>query len=222
MQRLSALLSRQRWRASSRGPDAWRSVPKINLLSSSKPRINFTMFSVGLVALLVVEAIVLLFLYLGFEGAKDDRDEAQLAFDAVLKLDSIISSEIQELHAQIERVTQIQTEAERVNADIVSSRVDWSTSLSVLLGTEVPGTRFDTVIAVTESGEANLFGKASDVGAMVRFQSEIAGVAEILDLQSLRWQEIEQGTEEETEEETEQDHQIDFSAVFKLSRAPND
>ena len=180
------------------------------------------MFSVALVALLVVEAIVLLFLYLGFEGAKDDRDEAQLAFDAVLKLDSIISSEIQELHAQIERVTQIQTEAERVNADIVSSRVDWSTSLSVLLGTEVPGTRFDTVIAVTESGEANLFGKASDVGAMVRFQSEIAGVAEILDLQSLRWQEIEQGTEEETEEETEQDHQIDFSAVFKLSRAPND
>ena len=92
----------------------------------------------------------------------------------------------------------------------------------MLLGTEVPGTRFDTVIAVTESGEANLFGKASDVGAMVRFQSEIAGVAEILDLQSLRWQEIEQGTEEETEEETEQDHQIDFSAVFKLSRAPND
>lgn len=190
-QPVTRLLSRARWGAARGGPQGgdWRRVPKINLLPGRRAGLTKSHLIGALVAVLVIAAVFLFNTYMGLSSAQDQTERNRQALQAATKKLSVIEEELQNLITKKADLEQKRKADEQAILAATSEQIDWGASLSALLSTQGPGVRFEAITTKPDSRAVEVAGVATDVNAMVVFQSYVANVSDLLDLQSLRWQE---------------------------------
>ena len=96
--------------------------------------------------------------------------------------------EIRAVRDQLESLTAEQDLISLAYARITTERTDWASSIDALLRAETPDVRF-TKIEAKPGGKVEAAGTAAGPAAMVEFQGRMRVVEDILDLQSLKWEE---------------------------------
>ena len=62
------------------------------------------------------------------------------------------------------------------------------TSIAGIFSAQVPGVRFESVVADTSTGRVMISGTADDVGGVVGFQAQLRQTSDLVVLESLRWE----------------------------------
>ena len=188
--------------------DEWRrgrGLPKINLLQQSRIRPASRLTVAGLLVVLVLEAIFLAIVYGDLTTARDDVDIQRQVLAGLQQREDQLAEKVQTLYQTIDQLQPTEQERNVVEdsyRELTEGRVAWGAYMSALFGTVVSGVRFETVSTEPTGGNAEVFGTATNAAVMRSFQSEIVKASDILELNSLRWEEEEAS--------------LDFSASFTL------
>lgn len=176
------------------GEPTWRRVPKVDMLPESRLGV-WTPVLLALLAVIVVEAVVLRYLYSDFLVTGEETAFAVARLTDAERLRSQeestvagLDATIQELDAQIEQLSGALAQAGQRLSERESRRAEWAAPLQALLGADGPEVRLERVVAGPDR-VMELTGTATGVAAMRTFQAHMLSVGDALDLRSLQWEE---------------------------------
>ena len=182
----------------------WRKVPKLNILPSRRSTSSNVaqLRAVLLVVLLVQGYFVQDWLReetasrLSIESVSGELRAAERQLADKQGALGAIRTQISQLQAQsVNRQRELQ--------EVSGEQINWGGVMVALFSAESAGTTFLSV-TIRPDGEVNLEGVANDVDAIKTLPSQLTQIAEVLDFQSIRWN---QGSVPPA-----------FSAVFKVRR----
>ena len=174
------------------GGEDWRRVPKINLLPKTGRTPTARLVIGALILVLVIEGIVALTMSTGLSSTRDDTEQTRLALAGAERQLTFIETEIQGLHSQIDQLRRGSGTSADVHAAIDAKRVDWGASIAGMFSAQVPGVRFESVVADTPAGKVMISGTADNVAGVVGFQAQLGQASDLVVLESLRWEEGEE------------------------------
>lgn len=182
----------------------WRNVPKINLLPAKRATAPATShLRLVLLVILLVEAFFIQQWYREVASSQQQIDETKASVESAelqladeRKATATLRTQLSQLQAQ-------RTLREEEFNAVTGGRIDWHVVLAVLFNAETAGSRFLSV-TTTPEGEVTVQGVATAPEALRTLPSQLSGVQNVLNLQSIKWQ---PGSNPPT-----------FTAVFRVRR----
>ena len=182
----------------------WRRVPKVDILPSR--RATSPTVSILRAIFLVVLLGEAFFIQNWYRKRVDTVSVAEETTPQLQAAELQLTDQIQAVDVLRNQLFQLQTQ--RVSREeefqaVAADHVDWSVVLSTLFEAEAVGARFLSVLGDPD-GEVTLEGIATGPVAMRTLPTQLTGVSDVLDLQSIRW-------------ELERDPPA-FTAIFRVRR----
>lgn len=182
----------------------WRKVPKLDILPSRRSTSS---------SVVQLRAVLLLVLLLQGYFVQDWLREEQ---SSRLLIESV-SGELRDAERQLEdkqgaenairsKIRELQNigvNQQRELQEVSGGQINWDVVMVALFSAESAGTTFLSV-TIRPDGQVNLDGVANDAAAIKTLPSQLTQIADVLDLQSIRW--------------TPGSVPPAFSAVFKVRR----
>ena len=166
----------------------WRRVPKVDILPSRRAT------SPTVSILRAIFLVVLLGEAFFIQGWYRERvDAVRVAEETTPQLQAAelqLSDQQQAVDALRNELSQLQnrrSSREEEYQAVAAAHIDWSVVLSTLFEAEAPGASFLSVFG-NPDGEVTLEGIAIGPVAMSTLPTQLTGVSDVLDLQSLRWE----------------------------------
>ena len=165
----------------------WRKVPKVNLLSaqrSTSPTISQA--RVILLVVLLVEAFFIQDWYRERAGLVQEFEGIEARFGVAKRQLAERRQSVDNIRTQLTQLQNSRSSLEQEYQAVTGGHVEWNSVFTALFNTEAPGTKFLSVIANPE-GEVVLEGIALAPDVPKTLPTQLTGMSEVLELQSIRW-----------------------------------
>ena len=174
---------------------AWRQVPRINLLPKRQSFLKPVV--IVLLAILLVQASFLIYIYRGMSKASDQVETTMLALDDASAEMYVEENTLADLVIEIESIdqemAQLVGEHEQLMVTyqgLAEGRTDWAASLEALLSVDEPEVRLDKIIT-RPGGEITVAWTAKGAHAISGFDDHIRSVESLLELGSMQCEGLE-------------------------------
>ena len=166
----------------------WRRVPKVDILPSRRATSpTVSILRAFFLVVLLGEAFFIQGWYReGVDAFRVAEETTTQLRAAELQLGDQQQS-LDTLRGQLSQLQNRRSSREQEFQAVAAGHVDWSVVLSTLFEAEALGSRFLSV-AGTPDGEVTLEGIATGPVAMRTLPTQLTGVSDVLDLQSIRWE----------------------------------